>query len=137
MFAALKQAADTEGATLAVIAPTIGGVKASDGTHIPANEKIDGGPSVLFDAVVLITAGDEMKQLAQHGPARDFVNDAFAHCKFIGYNKEAMPLFESAGLENKLDGGCVALDAPSDAADFLNSCKQLRYWKRQEDVDKV
>lgn len=137
MFAALKQAVADEGATLAVIAPTIGGVKASDGTHIPADEKIDGGPSVLFDAVVLITADNGMDQLAQHGPARDFVNDAFAHCKFIGYTKEALPLFESAGLDNKLDGGCVALDEPSDAAGFLQSCKQLRYWKRQEDVDKV
>lgn len=137
LFAALKQAVEDEGATLAVVAPTIGGVKASDGTHIPADEKIDGGPSVLFDAVVLVTADTGMEQLAQHGPARDFVNDAFAHCKFIGYTKAALPLFRSAGLDNKLDGGCIAFDATGDAADFLHSCKQLRYWKRQQDVDKV
>ena len=137
MLAALKQAVEDEGANLAVIAPTIGGVKASDGTHIPADEKIDGGPSVLFDAVVLVTADQGMEQLAQHGPARDFVNDAFAHCKFIGYTREALPLFKSAGLDNKLDEGCIALDESADAADFLHSCKQLRFWKREEDVNKV
>jgi len=137
MFDALKQAAAAEGATLAVVAPTIGGVKASDGTHIPADEKVDGGPSVLFDAVVLMTSDSEMDKLVGHGPARDFVNDAFAHCKFIGYSKGARPLFESAGLNEKLDAGCVQLNGPSDIADFLHSCKQLRFWKRQEDVDTV
>ena len=29
----------------------VGGVKASDGSWITADEKIDGGPSVVFDAV--------------------------------------------------------------------------------------
>jgi catalase len=137
IFNELKKAVDAEKASLAVVAPTIGGIKASDGTVIPADEKIDGGPSVLFDAVVLITADDAMDELAQHSPARDFVNDAFAHCKYIGYTEAAMPLFESAGLENKLDAGCVPLTTPQDAAGFLQSCTPLRYWARQGSVDKV
>ena len=33
-----------------LIAPRIGGVEMTDGTLVPADEKIDGGPSVLFDA---------------------------------------------------------------------------------------
>src|ERR1700730_1243594 len=47
LLAGLKKALDKEGATLEFIAPTIVGVKASDGLWIEANQKIDGGPSVL------------------------------------------------------------------------------------------
>ncbi len=137
LFAGLKKAVEAEGATLVVVAPTIGGVKASDGTHIPANEKVDGGPSVLFDAVVLMPSSDKVDVLSKHSPARDFVNDAFAHCKFIGYSKEALPLFESTGLEDKLDGGCMAINTAKDVAGFLKACKQLRFWERQSAVDKL
>ncbi|MEX2474250.1 catalase [Marinobacter sp.] len=137
LLTAFKDAVKAEGVTLAVVAPTIGGVTASDGTRIAADEKIDGGPSVLFDAVVVMITGEGVKKLMNHGPARDFVNDAFAHCKFIGYTMDALPLFKSAGLENKLDAGCVAIRTADDATDFLQSCKPLRYWPRQDSVDTV
>ena len=35
------------------IAPNVGGVDTSDGTHIAADRKIAGGPSVLYDAVAI------------------------------------------------------------------------------------
>jgi catalase len=46
---------------------------------------IDGGPSVLYDAVALLPAENAMADLLPESTARDFVADAFAHCKFIGY----------------------------------------------------
>lgn len=39
-----------------------------------------------------------MKDLRQGSSARDFVADAFAHCKFIGYAGTVLPLFEKAGI---------------------------------------
>ena len=52
----------------------------------------------------------------QEATARDFVADAFAHCKFIGYVDAAMPLFEKAGIaEADLDEGIIALAAMKDA----------------------
>jgi catalase len=53
---ALRKTLDKEGATLEFIAPTIAGVKASDGSSIEANQTINGGPSVLYDAVALLIA---------------------------------------------------------------------------------
>ena len=47
LLEALKQALEAEGAMLEIIAPTVGGVEASDGTLIEADQKIGGGPSVL------------------------------------------------------------------------------------------
>ena len=37
--------------------PMVGGVEVSDGTWLEADEKLDGGPSVLFDAVALLPSG--------------------------------------------------------------------------------
>ncbi len=47
-----------------LIAPHVGGVKASDGTWFDADEKLEGGPSVLFDAVVLLPSQAEVANLA-------------------------------------------------------------------------
>lgn len=132
----LVQATEAEGAVLAVVAPAIGGVKDSNGNPITVNEKLDGGPSVLFDAVALLPSANGVDELLKPGPARDFISDAFIHCKFIGYSSEALPLFTAAGLDGKLDSGCVAIKAPKDVADFLHACKQIRHWERLHAVDK-
>ena len=91
LLTALKKALDKEGATLEFIAPTIAGVKASDGSWIEANQKIDGGPSVLYDAVALLMAKPGPDQLTDNPAARDFVADAFTHSKFIAYTDAAKP----------------------------------------------
>ncbi len=92
-----------------LIAPNVGGFEASDGTWIEAHHMIDGGPSVLFDAVALLTSAAATADLVQEATARDFVADAFQHCKFIGYDASAMPLLEKAGIADALDrGDCLA-----------------------------
>ena len=75
-----------------VIAPKVGGVEAADGSWIEAKHMVDGGPSVLFDTVVLLLSEEGAERLTGEAAARDFVADAFAHCKFIGFTAEAMPL---------------------------------------------
>jgi catalase len=139
-FDALKVAAEKEGAVVAVIAPHIGGIRDSNGRKIPVNEKIDGGPSVLFDAVALLPGTQAVEQLAKHSPVRDFVSDAFAHCKFIGFNEAAKELLKAAGIEQQLDEGCLLLDASKaddSATEFLERCRSLRYWPREGAVNKM
>ena len=53
-----QAALDKAGATYEIIAPKVTGVKASDGTWVAADQMIDGGPSVLYDAVVLLPTSD-------------------------------------------------------------------------------
>ena len=69
----------------------VGGVEASDGSWIEADEKIDGGPSVVFDAVAVLLSDAGAKLLADEATARDFVADAFAHCKFIAHTAAVAP----------------------------------------------
>ncbi len=88
-----------------LVAPAVGGVESSDGQQVPTGQKIDGGPSVLHDAVVVLASKQGTPLLAALPAARDFVADAFAHCKFIGYTDDAMPLLEAAGLVGLIDDG--------------------------------
>jgi catalase len=131
LFTALKTALEEAGAMLEVVAPHIGGVEASDGSWIPAVQKLDGGPSVLYDAVALLPSEDGARALAKEPAARDFVADAFAHMKFIGYVEAALPLFDKAGVLDCRDDGCMALAGSEDCAQFVATCGQLRFWARE------
>ena len=67
--------------------------------------------------------------------ARDFVADAFAHCKFIGYVKSAVPLFEKAGVAAEdFDEGCIAIENAKDAKSFVAGLSKLRVWEREPKV---
>ncbi|MEQ8701563.1 MAG: catalase-related domain-containing protein, partial [Bauldia litoralis] len=128
---ALRSALKAEGAALKFVAPHIGGMKASDGSWIEADEKVDGGPSVLFDAVAVLPSEDGVGTLLDMPPARDFVADAFAHGKFIAHVEAAAPLFEKAGVEAGSDDGFVALGKAADAKAFVAACRKLRCWERE------
>ena len=133
VFKALKTAVEEEGAMVEVIAPAVGGVTASDGTMIEAKQKAGGGPSVLYDAVAILPSQAGVKTLLKNASVKDFVSDAFAHLKVIGYSEAAMPLFEKAGIAADMDEGFVSLDAKN-AEEYLAQCRKLRVWSREEMV---
>ncbi len=134
LLSALTDAVTKEKAVFELIAPKVGGVKASDGSLIKAHHMIDGGPSVLFDAVALLISTQGIEDLVDEAAARDFVADAFQHCKFIGYVESAMPLMQKAGLAEALDEGVIALQQDEDPADFVAKLGTLRVWGREQSV---
>ena len=131
----LKAAIEDEGAMIEFVAPHVGGVEASDGTWIEAKQMIDGGPSVLYDAVAVLTSSDGAEKLAKESTAKDFVNDAFAHCKFVAYCEEAMSLFNATGTDP--DDGFTELRKRGDAKGFIKACRKLRHWAREPKVNAV
>ncbi|MBW8908951.1 MAG: catalase [Mesorhizobium sp.] len=134
LFEQLRSVIETEGATMEVIAPKVGGVDTADGAHIEAKHMIDGGPSVLFDAVVLLLSETGAELLVKEAAARDFVSDAFAHCKFIGFTAGAEPLLIRAGVAPDADEGLVRLDSAASAKTFVAACRKLRLWAREAAV---
>ena len=58
----------------------------------PAHQTIDGGPSVLYDAVAILASAEGAALLAADAAAKDFVTDAHAHCKFIAYHPDCPSL---------------------------------------------
>ena len=135
LFNGLVDALDAEGAVYEVVAPKIGGVTLDDGTAVAAKQKIDGGPSILFDAVAVLPSADGAAMLAQDAAAKDFVSDAFGHCKFIGYSSYAKELFAAARVPSELDQGFVAFTDADDAATFVEKCRDLRFWPRELGID--
>jgi catalase len=131
-LAELRSAAERAEVSVEFVAPAVGGIEASDGKRVEADQQIAGGPSVLYDAVVLLPSADGVASLARNPAARDFVTDAYAHCKFIGYMGHAAPLLAATGIDKLIDDGFVELgDGRSHAEAFLSQCRQLRYWPRQ------
>ena len=127
-MASLKKLSDAikeEGANMKLIAPHVGAVKADDGKVYRADEKIGGGPSVLFDAVVLLTSEEGTQDLAAMPAVRDFVADALAHHKFIGHTAAAAKLVEFAGGKADVKQ-LVSLEKDANFGDFIKQCRKLR-----------
>ena len=122
------------GAQLKVIAPKVGGAKGSDGGLIRADFQLAGGPSVLFDTVVLALSAEGAAMLGKEAAAVAFVHDAFAHLKVIGHTAAAQPLMDKAGVVP--DAGVVALNGHSGTA-FLAMAAKGRIWGREPSVRTV
>lgn len=133
---ALTEAVKALPAVYEIIAPKTAGAVLDDGATAEAKQKIDGGPSVLYDAVVLALSPEGAAKLARDKSAKDFVSDAFAHCKFIGYTSAAELLLTKAGISaDEFDEGMVQLEGPQDVPAFLALCGQLRHWARELMID--
>ncbi|SDE83023.1 MULTISPECIES: catalase [Paracoccus] len=130
LLASLRDAVKDAGGMVEIVAPTIGGIKTSDGKRVPADQKVDGGPSVLYDAVAVMASADGIKKLKSMPPAKGFAADAFAHAKFIALAGEAEKLFHAAGVGD-FDDGVFRIAKKGDCAAFIKACGKLRFWQRK------
>jgi catalase len=127
----LRKALAKEGATLAIIAPKVGGVKTTAGKSLPADHALSAAPSIFFDAVAIVSSADGVAALVQEAAAVDWVRDAFGHLKVIGYDESATPLLEQAAITPGVDGGVVAFSARAGIAEFIAAAKLQRIWERE------
>ncbi|WP_313607157.1 catalase C [Rhizobium sp.] len=134
LLKALTSAVLKEKGHVELIAPKVGGVTASNGSFFEAQHMIDGGPSVLFDAVALLPSEAGVEDLLREATARDFVADAFQHCKFIGYSETAFPLLEKAGIANDMDEGVLVLASDASLTTFVEELGKLRIWGREPSI---
>lgn len=130
MLAALQKAIGKVGGTVEIVAPRVGGVKGDDGALIEAKQAIEGGPSVLYDAVAILVSREGAEELAATPAARQFVADAFAHCKFIAHSSNAAPLLAKGGIEAP-DDGVTELASLRSVTQFVERLGALRYWSRE------
>jgi catalase len=128
VVAILKRAVEKEGALLKLIAPKIGPMK----NGLTPDMTIDGGPSCLFDAVVLLPGQAEMPMLLNAAGAINWLRDAFAHLKAIGFNNAAQALFGKGGVDHTAPG-VVAVSKGFDA--FIAQAKMHKIWDRDQMVN--
>ena len=129
VLTALVDAVTDAQGKVALIAPKVGGVTASNGQKVAAQHQLDGAPSVLFDAVAVLADEAGANMLAGHHAARSFVADAFAHAKFIALSTDAETLAKAAGIAQN-DAGISIFDTAEDPANFVAACAELRFWNR-------
>ena len=129
----VEAAASKMKASVERVAPQIGGVKSNDGAWIEVQQRIDGGPSVLYDAVFLMLTKESAITLCSNAAAVDFVSDAYAHCKYIGFVAGALPLLQRCHVPAE-DEGVIEIGNARDIKSFLQSCGALRVWPREAKV---
>lgn len=123
-----EEAAMKEGARVKIVAPNKE-VALDDGTRIQADERVSGGPSVFFDAVVSIIMPDQAKKMAKDSATLDWFNDAYVHCKAIAYCG-ATDEFILSKLPVKKDAFVTPL---AELDSFIDNAKQ-RLWEREPKV---
>ncbi len=113
-----------------IIAPNVGGIKTSDNKIVPAQEKIDGAPSVLFDTIAILVSKEAAETLAEEPSVQEFVKDALLHGKFIAYNDGGRAMIDKIGFNESQKEQLVPLGNDAQTLnEFFNRAAKLRNWK--------
>ncbi len=121
-IAALRKAAEADGARVKVVAPRIGGAKLGNGKRLPADGHLAGTPSTVFDAVALVLSDAAGKALATEAAAVDWVRDAFGHLKAIAHDGGAAAVIDAAGI-----GKAPGVMDVADTAAFIKAARTRQY----------
>ena len=128
---AAEAAVKAGGAKFKLIAAKVEGAKGSDGKMISADFHLAGGPSVLFDSVIVAVSSEGAQQLAAQAAAVGFVQDAFSHLKVIGHTAGAAALLQKANVVP--DRGVISLGGNA-VRSFVAEAAKGRIWEREPKV---
>jgi len=128
---ALVAAIKKEGATPAIIAPRVGGVEDSTGAKHAAEMALRGSPSVVFDAVAILSGPAGDKILSANPDAVAFLMDACRHLKAIGLAgvPELSKKAQVTGVVGVTDFGQA-----KGLALFLDLARNGKIWDREASV---
>jgi catalase len=121
---------EAEGARAAIVADKIHGELDSRGRLTVPDFALRAAPSVLFDAVVVLSGAEGDQKLASDPNALSFLMDAIRHCKAVGFS--GIPsLAKKAGLVKQ--PGIVDLAANGGIQEFVLAGRHGRFWEREVD----
>lgn len=137
----MRQALAKAGAGCKIVAPALGAVKTAGGGTLDVDCTFFNTPSVVFDAVYLPPLGAGESALTSNTAAREFVGEAFLHCKTIGAATSASGLLafsgiapvKKAGSSEPMPGILLAGSAaqrPRFAEAFIAAMARHRHWDR-------
>jgi catalase len=139
LIVALRAEVERAGAKFELIAPTVGGIITASGEDLPVDHKVEGGPSILFDAVAIIPSPEGGTKLALQAEAVNFLRDAYGHLKVVAYLPSAAPILVKAGLSDAnpdSDAGLISL-AASAPSEFITTAAAGRIWAREPNIHPV
>jgi catalase len=135
----MNDALSTAGAASKTVAPRLGLVTGVNGSELKADFSFLTGSSVLFDAVFVPGGDASIAALNDNAEAREFVAEAYKHCKTIAASGEGVDFVDGVlgtSLQSA-DGqqGIVAnREAPIDkiADAFVKAIAAHRHWVREK-----
>ena len=136
--ASMNKALLTAGASPKTVAPRLGVVTGADGSELKADFSFLTGASVLFDAVFIPGGEESIEALNAETEAREFVSEAYRHCKAIaasgagvGFVHQALAavLGSDEGWEGVVADKDASIGRIADA--FIEAIAAHRHWSRE------
>ncbi len=135
LLSAIQERAQAEGAKVELVGPAIGGVTSQRKLTIEVDHALSGGPSILFDAVILAPSEAGVAALLTQAVAVEWVHNAYAHLKVIGHVPAAAPLLQAAHVDPAADEGLVAVTG-ADLDGYVAAASKHRVWAREPSLRK-
>ncbi|MFL9842861.1 catalase [Flavobacterium rhizosphaerae] len=141
-FNALKKALEAKGAMAKVVAPHAGMIKGDADTQIKVDFASFSSSSVLFDAVYVLKSKNNA-MLEENDNIIEFINDAYRHCKVIGFDEGLDGLIEKTTIGNKREAGKdksmpgIIINngtAKAFTDDFTTQMGKHRIWERESKI---
>ncbi|MCX8956161.1 catalase HPII [Erwinia psidii] len=130
---AILQELKVHGVHSKLLAPHMGHVRASDGSHLPVDATFSGQPSLTFDAVIV--PDGNIDALLLSGDARYFLLEAYKHLKVIGLSGDARRFKSQFGLtDDQQEEGLIAESKAEGVlmSEFLTTMAAHRVWSRSQ-----
>ena len=122
------------GSKLMVVSSRLGSLKSREGIEVKVDETLFNTASVLYDAVII---GDEIKsskEILKNTTIKEFVMDAFNHCKPILVLSDIKSFIEEMGFpcckEQLKSTEELLIDTTVDS--FITSLSKHRHWERED-----
>jgi catalase len=130
----ITEKVEMAGSKLMVIAPTLGNIKNSEGYEVKVDETLFNTASVLYDAIIVGDEAKSSKEILANSKVKEFVMDAFNHCKPILVLSDATTFIDELGLpccrESMKSAAELYIDTDTDT--FMASLRKHRHWEREE-----
>ena len=131
--AELKSALEREGASVKIISPVKRDLSSGRST-LSVDHALMTTSSVLFDAVAFVGGKGTWMALPD---AKDFLSDAFRHCKAIALVGDATELLFTWGLvppnTTDMPGVILGRQAKRGTSEFIQAIGEHRHWAREAD----
>ena len=141
---AISDRLTAEGAVPRFVSTSLGSVEPTSGDPIEVDISLEAAPSVLYDAVVLPSGADAVRQLRADGRTLEFIKDQYRHCKSILVFGDGAQLLEACGIAPSLPTGkpdpgliLAAPDAQATPDDFVVAIAKHRHFVRETDPPRV
>ena len=129
----IKKAIEKGGAKPIIIAEKLTEIKGNKGNKITPDKTFFNCASVLVDAVCTVGGAKCVGNLANTPEALHFLDEAYKHCKAIGFDKDSDMLIEETHLSKKikLENGDRGVTTDGNAEKFLKNVGEHRFWERE------